>query len=359
RPNLASAIFRTFTYTMAPEINSKRRIILGLMTLGPDSTHGARITSLDEFKRCLDLFQQRGYAEVDTARLYDAGRQEAFTRQAGWEERGLSIATKWYPISAGSHRPAVLEEKLNESLQELGTDCVDIYYLHGPDRTTPYADTVQALDKLYRQGKFKQLGLSNFSACEVAEIATMCNERGWVRPTIYQAVYNALTRGIEDELIPCCRRWGIDVVIFNPLAGGFFSGKYKTTGTPTDGRFSDQNAVLGKMYRDRYFKSSTFHALEIIEPVIQKYGLSMVEVALRWCVHHSALNITNGHDGIITGFSSFEQLQSNLNDLEQGPLPAEVVDALEQAWYTVKADASKFWHGELVYAYDTQKVLLK
>ncbi|RAK79047.1 aldo/keto reductase family protein [Aspergillus fijiensis CBS 313.89] len=305
---------------MASENRTTRRIILGLMTLGPDTTHGARITSLEEFNRCLDHFQKKGYDEVDTARLYDGGRQEAFTRQAGWKERG-------------AHRAEVLEEKLNESLRELGTDQVDIFYLHAADRTNPFAETFETLARLYRQGKFKQLGLSNFSAFEVAEVVTLCNERGWVRPTIYQAIYNALTRGIEDELIPCCRRWGIDVVVFKPLAG--------------------------KMYRDRYFKSSIFRSLETLEPVVQKHGLSMVEVALRWCVHHSALSITNGRDGIITGFSSFEQLESNLNDLAKGPLPTEVVDALDQAWSIAKVDASKFWHGEPVYGYETPRALLK
>ncbi|PYI13754.1 aflatoxin B1 aldehyde reductase member 2 [Aspergillus violaceofuscus CBS 115571] len=344
---------------MSSEISAKRRIILGLMTLGPDATHGARITSLDEFSRCLDLFQEKGYGEVDTARLYDGGRQEAFTRQTGWKERGLSMATKWAPLTSGAHRAEILEERLDESLRELGTDQVDIFYLHAADRTTPFPETFEALDRLYRQGKFKQLGLSNFSAFEVAEVATLCNERGWVRPTIYQAIYNALTRGIEDELIPCCRRWGIDVVVFNPLAGGFFSGKYKTAEQPADGRFSDGNPMQGKMYRDRYFKSSIFRSLKILEPVAQKHGLSMVEVALRWCVHHSALRITDGRDGIITGFSSFEQLEGNLNDLEKDPLPTEVLDALDQAWSVAKVDASKFWHGELVYGYETPGALLQ
>lgn len=178
---------------MSTNAHSRNRIILGLMTLGPDTTHGARITSLDEFKASLDLFQRKGYHELDTARLYDAGRQEAFTREAQWKERGLSIASKWYPIAPGTHKPEVLEEKLNESLRELGTDSLDIFYLHGPDRGTPYSETLEAVDKLYRAGKFKQLGLSNFSAFEVAEIVTLCNERGWIRPTIYQAVYNAIS----------------------------------------------------------------------------------------------------------------------------------------------------------------------
>ncbi|BCS18608.1 aldo/keto reductase family protein [Aspergillus puulaauensis] len=338
---------------MSTETAPNKRIILGLMTLGPDTTHGARITSLDQFSQSLDIFQQKGYTELDTARLYDGGRQESFTRQARWKERSLSIATKWYPIGPGTHKAEVLEAKLNESLRELGTDCLDIFYLHGPDRTTPYAETLEVLDTLHRQGKFKKLGLSNFSAFEVAEIATLASERRWVRPSVYQAVYNAITRGIEDELIPACRRYGIDIVIFNPLAGGFLSGKYKSTDVPAEGRFSNNHQLQGKMYRDRYFKSSIFQALQTLEPVAHQHGLSMVEVALRWCVHHSALKLLNGTDGVIVGFSSVDQLKGNLDDLDKGPLPGDVVEALDQAWHVVKADAAKFWHGDLVYAYDT------
>lgn len=77
----------------------KPRIILGLMVLGPEGSPGARMTSLDDFKQALDIFQGRGYNELDTARLYIGGQQESFTRQAGWKERGLSIGTKlWYGI---------------------------------------------------------------------------------------------------------------------------------------------------------------------------------------------------------------------------------------------------------------------
>ncbi|KAK1138760.1 hypothetical protein N8T08_002025 [Aspergillus melleus] len=104
----------------------------------------------------------------------------------------------------------------------------------------------------------------------------MCNER--LRPRIYQTVYNAITRNIEDELIPCCRRYKIDIVIFNPVAGGFFSGKYRSTELPSDDRFSNQHLQLGQMYRDRYFKSSVFSALSFLEPLVTKHGLMLVAV---------------------------------------------------------------------------------
>ncbi|QSS54615.1 aldo/keto reductase [Histoplasma capsulatum var. duboisii H88] len=338
--------------------NVKPRVILGLMTFGPDTEAGARVTSLDDYKKCLDYFQQQGYNEIDTARTYVDGKQEAFTAQAGWKERGLTIATKWYPKEPGHHHASVVKEKLNQSLKELQTDCVDIFYLHAADRSVPFAETLEAVNELHKEGKFVQLGLSNYAAFEVAEIVTMCNERGWVRPTIYQAMYNAITRSIESELIPACRRYGIDVVIYNPLAGGLLSGKYKTTEMPATGRFA--NPSLGAMYRKRYFRDANLDALRIIEPVVQKHNLTLVETALRWVHHHSALNIGTGpssRDGIIIGVGSFEQLQANLADMEKGPLPKEVVDALDEAWLIAKATSTDYWHMDLKYTYNTVEAL--
>lgn len=188
-------IYRAIDYPTMPLVvpSTGPRVILGLMTFGPDEKTGARITSVDEFKKCLDYFQQRGYSEVDTARVYIGGEQEAFTAQAGWKERGLKLATKWYPRSPGDHKPAIVRENLEKSLKELQTDCVDIFYLHAADRSVPFSETLEEVNKLHKEGKFVQLGLSNYTAFEVAEIVTMCNERGWVRPTIYQAMYNAIS----------------------------------------------------------------------------------------------------------------------------------------------------------------------
>ena len=171
----------------------KPRIILGLMNFGPNDSKGARITSLDEFNKHLDYFQERGYNEIDTARQYVDGLQEGWTTQARWKARGLVLATKCYPIEPGMHKPENLRQELQKSLQELGTEHMNTFYLHAPDRSVPFADTLEEVDKLYNEGKFSQLGLSNFAAFEVAEIVTLCNERGWVRPSIYQAMYNAIS----------------------------------------------------------------------------------------------------------------------------------------------------------------------
>lgn len=173
--------------------NPKARVILGLMTFGPDEKAGARITSLDEYNKCLDYFQRQGYNEIDTARVYVGGKQEAFTAAARWKERGLTLATKWYPHQPGAHKPAIIKEQVNTSLKELKTDCVDIFYLHAADRSVPFEETLEAVNELHKEGKFVQLGLSNYTAFEVAEIVITCRERGWVRPSIYQGMYNAIS----------------------------------------------------------------------------------------------------------------------------------------------------------------------
>ncbi|KAJ5481952.1 Drug/metabolite transporter [Penicillium sp. IBT 31633x] len=337
--------------------NLQPRVILGLMTFGPSEEKGARITSLDEFNKCLDYFQQQGFNEVDTARIYIGGEQEAFTAKANWKSRGLTLATKWYPHQPGFHKPEVVREQLERSLKELQTDTVDIFYLHAADRATPFAETLEAVNQLHKEGKFVQFGLSNYTAFEVAEICVLCAERGWVRPTVYQAMYNAITRNIETELVPACHRYGLDIVIYNPLAGGLFSGKYKTKDIPTEGRYSDSSST-GRNYRARYFRDATFEALSIIEPVVEKHGLTLVETALRWVRHHSALRMDNGgRDGVLVGVSSLAQLETNLADLQKGPLPEEVVQALDQAWLIAKSESPNYWHLDLKYTYDTQKAV--
>lgn len=103
------------------------RIILGLMTFGPKTESGARITDLDTFNRALDVFQARGYNEVDTARVYVGGEQEDFTRQARWKERGLTLATKVrYPANPGDNTADKVAESVETSLKMLGTDCIDV-----------------------------------------------------------------------------------------------------------------------------------------------------------------------------------------------------------------------------------------
>lgn len=328
-----------------------------LIATRPDAEGGARITSKEDYKDMLDYMQGRGYFEVDTARSYVNGKQEAFTASIGWKDRGLTLATKCYPHTPGVHKPSNLRASLETSLSELQTDTVDIFYLHAADRSVPFEETLAEVDKMHKEGKFVKLGLSNYTAFEMAEVVMLCRQHGWVRPTIFQGMYNAITRSIDPELVTACRRYGLDIVIYNPVAGGIFSGKYKSTEVPAEGRYSDSVGAMGARYRERYFKDATFDALRVIEPVVEKHGLSLIETAFRWCVHHSALKINDGNDGIIIGVSSKKQLEQNLDAVEKGPLPDEVVKALDEAWLIAKPTTPNYWHLDLKYTYDTQKAL--
>ncbi|KAI0399729.1 NADP-dependent oxidoreductase domain-containing protein [Xylaria palmicola] len=335
---------------------NRLRMVMGLMVLGPPGVPGARLTGLDNITAAFDMFQARGYDEIDTARLYLGGKQEAFTREAGWKERGLKVATKAYPITPGLHAPDVLASTLETSLAELGTDCVDIFYLHAPDRSIPFATTLEAVDRLYRAGKFKRLGLSNYTAFEVAEIATTCAHRGFVRPTVYQALYNPLFRGIEDELVPACRRYGIAVDAYSPTGGGFLTGAITSVDAdPREGRF----AAAGPMQhltRGKYFRPGIVEGARIIRAAAEKEEVPPLEVALRWVAHHSALSPARG-DGVVLGFSRLEQLRDNLDAVERGPLGPELLEALERAWRAAQPDAGLYWQMPMVYGYDTVKEL--
>jgi aflatoxin B1 aldehyde reductase len=134
--------------------------------------------------------------------------------------------------------------------------------------------------------------------------------------------------------------------VYNPLAGGLFSGKIKSKDMqPEEGRFGTKADAVGSMYRARYFKDATFEALRIVEDAAQKHSLTLLEIALRWCVHHSELKTRTkgGNDGVIIGVSSLQQLEGNLADLEKGPLPDDVVKALDEAWMAAKATAPTYF----------------
>ncbi|KAK9478626.1 NADP-dependent oxidoreductase domain-containing protein [Lipomyces japonicus] len=336
-------------------MSDKVRVILGLMTFGPFNEGPVKITNQEATKEIFQRFKSRGYSEIDTARSYANGTQEAWTAQAGYKTTfNFKIATKVYPTVPGMHSPSELRKLFTKSLEELQTDSVDIFYLHAADRSVPLLETLQTVNEFYKEGKFKIFGISNYTAYEVAEIVTTTKFHGFVRPTLYQAKYNVLTRSIEDELIPALHFYGLDLVVYNPLAGGLFSGKYSKDKEVTDGRFGI-NSASGAVYRKRYFRDGYWGALDIVQPVVEKNNLTLLEVALRWLVHHSKLNLGSANslkgDGIIIGVSSLSQLDSDLDAIEKGPLPQDVIDVLDEAWILVKKDIGPYWQGELEYSY--------
>ncbi|KAF3762100.1 aldo/keto reductase [Cryphonectria parasitica EP155] len=320
------------------------KIVLGAMTLGKKGTEVARVHDLRDFTIMLDMLQKSGYNEVDTARIY--GASEELLGQLDWKGRDIVMGTKLSPRRSGpnpySHKTKDLQRGLTDSLQALQTDTVDLWYLHMPDHDTPYKETLQAVNDLYKAGLFKRFGISSYAAWEVAQICELCIQNGWKMPDVYQGSYNALQRSAEPELFPCLRAYGIAFYAFSPLAGGMLTDKYErdTTQHEPGSRF-DPAKAQGRGFRGMYWNESCFAALDIVRPVAQKLGLTTSEAALRWLSHHSSLK-DDGLDAIIVGASSAKQLETNLTSLENGALPDELVKAFDEAWMVVKGTCGPY-----------------
>ncbi|KAL5335477.1 Aldo/keto reductase [Aspergillus crustosus] len=332
--------------------NSGLKIVFGAMTFGKPNTLGARLSDPAKAAEILDVFLQHGHKEVDTARIYGAGSCEEILAAADWQKRGLIMDTKLYPNAGGAlgsaesytHQPEDVRCGLLNSLQALQTEKIDLFYLHGPDRKTPFEDTLREINQLHEEGYFTRFGISNYMSWEVAQICEICLKNNWILPSVYQGIYHALQRSIEAELFPCLRKYGIALYAFQPLAGGFLTGRYTRDQTEFEaGSRFDPKIMQGALHHSRYWNDVYFDAVERIQAVAGVHGLTLGEVALRWLKHHSQLSQGPG-DAIIVGASSVKHIGENLNDLEKGALPEEVVRAIEEAWPLVKGSAPKYWH---------------
>ncbi|NP_001133222.1 aflatoxin B1 aldehyde reductase member 3 [Salmo salar] len=291
-------------------------------------------------------FLERGHNDLDTAFMYTDGQAETIIGGMNLPKT-VSIATKANPWEGKTLKPESVRSQLDTSLKRLRTQCVDLFYLHAPDHQNPIQDTLQACQELYKEGKFKELGLSNYAAWEVAEIFTICRHNNWILPTVYQGMYNATTRQVETELLPCLRYYSIRFYAYNPLAGGLLTGKYHyqdKEGSQPSGRFFGNN--WAGAYRDRYWKESHFQAIDLVQKAMETaYGSnkpSMTSAALRWMYHHSHLKGDLG-DGVIIGMSSMEQLEQNLSASEEGPLDERVVEAFKHAWDLVAHECPNYF----------------
>ncbi|KAM9036860.1 aflatoxin B1 aldehyde reductase member 2 [Sarcophilus harrisii] len=296
-------------------------------------------------------FLERGHRELDTAFVYGDGQSESILGSLGLGlgDGGspVKIATKANPLNGKSFRASSVRSQLEISLKRLQCSRVDLFYLHMPDHSTPVEETLHACNELYQEGKFVELGLSNFAAWEVAEICTLCKNHGWVLPTVYQGMYNALTRQVETELFPCLHHFGLRFYAYNPLAGGLLTGKYKYEDKDEKqpvGRFFGNN--FSEIYRKRFWKEHHFQAIALVEKALAASSgakpSSMTSAALRWMYHHSQLQGARG-DAVILGMTSVEQLQQNLAASEEGPLEPAVVKAFEQAWHLVAHECPNYF----------------
>jgi len=208
---------------------------------------------------------------------------------------------------------------------------VDLLYLHAPDHQTPLLDTLRAINDLHQAQQFSEWGLSNYASWEVVHIYHLCMANGWKPPSVYQGMYNCLTRGIEKELFPALRKCGMKFYAYNPLAGGILTGRYKFDESPEDGRFTNKT-VWGNRYRDRFWHKQVFDAVDVIAKACETNNISMLIASLTWLYKHSQLK-GEIEDGVIIGGSSLSQISSNLDIVENiKELPEDVLKAIDQAW---------------------------
>ncbi len=309
------------------------KLILGTMTFG-ERIFGSDVDEI------ISLFLEYGYREIDTAYVYNEGNSEKLLGQAfkGIDRSNFDIATKVNPRITGRLDKEAVLSQCNESLDRMGLDYVDILYLHFPDPDTSVESALEGCAQLYDEGKIKEIGLSNFPAWLVAETFHICENHGWVLPTVYEGLYNPLSRNAERELNQALNYYGMRFYAYNPLAGGMLTDKYSGDDrTLKEGRFLNR-----PNYQKRYWKDSYFEAADLVKKVCADYGISIVEASYRWLAYHSMLKEERG-DGIIVGVSKITQLQQNVEASKQGPLPDDIVDAFEDAWNICRSDAPEYF----------------
>lgn len=308
-------------------------LILGTMTFGESVFQPA----IEAF---IQTFLDAGYTELDTAYVYNEGQCETLLGEAikkiGKEK--IKISTKVNPRISGRLDGEAAYKQLNESLTRLGVDCVDTFYLHFPDPNTPVDSVLEACADLHEQGKFKELGLSNFPAWLVADVYHRCKANGWVLPTVYEGIYNPLTRKAETELNKALDYFGMRFYAYNPLAGGLLTGRYGNyEDAPTDGRFTHR-----PNYQNRYWKKSYFDAVGLIKSACEKEGVTTIEATYRWLAFHSMLNGDRG-DAIIIGASKLNHLRQNIEAVSAGELSEKLARVFEEAWEMCKADSPEYF----------------
>ncbi len=310
-------------------------ICLGTMTFGNQC-------DLDTSLAIMDRAEAGGINFFDTADVYPlggaqgmAGRTEEFVgewmKQRGARNR-IVLATKCRgqmgtkPNDVGLSRKHIVEA-VEESLRRLQTDYIDLYQTHGPDPETPIDETLRALDDLVRSGKVRYVGCSNYRAFELARALWTSDRLGIARYDCDQPRYNILYREIENEVLPLCAAEGVGVIAYNPLAGGFLTGKYHKGQDVVEGtRFALNRA--GAMYQQRYWKEAQFDSVEQLQHVTDAHDLSLAQVAIAWVLKNPAIT------SAIVGATGPEQLDQTLpaTDLV---LNEEILAACAEPWFNI------------------------
>jgi aryl-alcohol dehydrogenase-like predicted oxidoreductase len=310
-------------------------ICLGTMTFGHQCDERTSFAIMDKAA-------EGGVNFLDTADVYPvppspetAGRTEEIV--GAWLSRErrrdrFVIATKCRirvghgPNDEGLSRKHILKAA-EDSLRRLRTDYIDLYQAHSPDPETPIEESLRAFDDLVRAGKVRYIGCSNYPAWQVASALGISERAGLARFDCVQPRYNLLYREVESELLPLCRHAGLGVIPYNPLAGGFLSGKYRSLEAPPPGtRFT--LGKTGDLYRERYWQQAQLEAVEHLRRFLEPRGKSLVQTAIAWVLAQPGIT------SAIVGASRPEQLDASLASVHLS-LDAEEHEVCNLVWFSL------------------------
>lgn len=265
-------------------------------------------TSISIVHHALEL----GINFIDTADWYGKGKSEEFVGKAVKHKRAhVIIATKFGstmgddPNERGGSRHYIIKA-VEASLRRLGTDYIDLYQMHVVDPSTPIEETLRALDDLVRAGKVRYIGCSNYAAWQLGEALWTSRVVRLEAFVTIQARYNLLDRRIEPELVPLCQKYGVGILPWGPLAGGFLTGKYRR-GEPPPASTRLANPPL--IYR-RILHEANFDVLDRLEAFAAERGHRVGELAIAWLLARPWVNM------FLCGPMSMEQFVENMADAQ-------------------------------------------
>ena len=308
-------------------------ICLGTMTFGNQADQETAFA-------IMDVADQGGINFFDTADVYPlggdlsmVGRTEEIVgnwlREHNARER-IVLATKCRgamgsgPNDEGLSRKHIISA-CEQSLRRLQTDYIDLYQVHSTDPSTPIEETLRALDDLVRAGKVRYIGCSNYPAWQLADALWTSKLLNLARFDSVQPRYNLLFRMVEDELLPLSQAHGVGVIVYNPLAGGVLTGRYRQERTIQPGtRFSLKNS--GQLYQRRYWNEAMFEAVDQLAGFVESRGQKLIEAALAWVLAQPAITCA------ILGASKPEQLKESLRGADV-TLDEETRRACDDVWF--------------------------
>ncbi|MFD3523101.1 aldo/keto reductase [Streptomyces sp. NPDC058653] len=298
-------------------------LCLGAMMFGARGN-----TDHDDSVRIIHRALDSGINFVDTADVYSAGESETIVGKAlsGGRRDDVVLATKFHgafgdgPNQRGNSRRWIIQEVEN-SLRRLNTDWIDLYQVHRPEPDTDFDETLGALSDLVHQGKIRHIGTSTFEPSAIVEGQWIAERRGRERVATEQPPYSLLARGIERETLPVAQRYGLGVLTWGPLAGGWLSGRFrKGVAQPASSRSAQQTERFDITSKENAAKLDAAESLALLA---EEAGLTLVELAVAFVLEHPAVT------SAIIGPRTYEQLESQLA-ADKVRLTRDVLDRIDE-----------------------------